>query len=191
MKGCPALTPRQVRLALRHLRGRYRWRNRALLILGIRTGLRISEALRLKVGQVWDGTEILARAYVQRECTKGKRNGASLVIHPKAAVALKKWIMSRGPVSAEDWLFPSQVRPNQPLGRHAGWDILHQAFVASGVTGMAGSHCMRKTFAQNVHEALKGDLFRLSKAMRHVSPLSTLSYLSFRQEEIDRAILRA
>ena len=35
------------------------------------------------------------------------------------------------------------------------------------------------------------DLFRLAKAMRHTSPLTTLAYLSFRQEEIDRAILRA
>ncbi len=191
MKGCPALTPSQIKLALRHLRGRYRFRNRALLVLGIRTGLRITEALRLKVGQVWDGTEVLPRVYLQRECTKSKRHGASLVVHPKAAAALKKWIMSRGPVRGEDWLFPSQVRPDLPLGRHAGWDILHKAFVAAGVTGMVGSHCMRKTFAANVHAALKGDLFRLSKAMRHASPLSTLSYLSFRQEEIDQAILHA
>ena len=54
---------------------------------------------------------------------------------------------------------------------------------------MAGTHCLRKTFANNVHKALGGDLFRTSKAMRHSSPLSTLRYLSFKQEEIDRAIL--
>ena len=58
-----------------------------------------------------------------------------------------------------------------------------------GVMGMAGTHCLRKTFANNVHKALGGDLFRTSKAMRHSSPLTTLRYLSFKQEEIDRAIL--
>jgi len=29
---------------------------------------------------------------------------------------------------------------------------------AARVTGMAGTHCMRKTFANNVHKALGGDL---------------------------------
>jgi hypothetical protein len=36
MKGCSALTKPQINLALRHLKGRWRWRNRALLILGTR-----------------------------------------------------------------------------------------------------------------------------------------------------------
>jgi hypothetical protein len=48
---------------------------------------------------------------------------------------------------------------------------------------------MRKTFANNVHKALGGDLFRIAKAMRHSSPLTTLRYLSFKQVKIDRAFL--
>jgi hypothetical protein len=48
---------------------------------------------------------------------------------------------------------------------------------------------MRKTFANNVHKALGGDVFRTAKAMRHSSPMTTLRYLSFKQEEIYRAIL--
>ncbi len=50
---------------------------------------------------------------------------------------------------------------------------------------------MRKTFASNVRITLGGDIYRLSKAMRHTSPLTTLAYLSYRKEEIHRAILRA
>lgn len=61
MKGCPALSKPELNLALRHLRGRYRWRNRALLILGVRTGMRISELLSLRVGQVYDGRRVLTR----------------------------------------------------------------------------------------------------------------------------------
>jgi hypothetical protein len=70
------------------------------------------------------------------------------------------------------------------------WKVLNRAFRAAGVTGMAGIHCMRKTFASNVHKALGGDLFRTGKAMRHSSPLSTLRYLSFKQDEIDRAFFQ-
>ncbi len=86
------------------------------------------------------------------------------------------------------YLFPSQ-RKGCGLGRKAAWKVLHRAFQEAGVSGMAGTHCMRKTFANNVHKALGGDLFRPAQAMRHSSPMTTLRYLSFKQEEIDRAIL--
>jgi len=56
---------------------------------------------------------------------------------------------------------------------------------------MCGSHAMRKTYCANVRAALGGDIFRLSKAMRHTSVFTTLAYMSYKQEEIDRAILRA
>ena len=191
MKGCPPLSPKEFRLTLRNLKGRYRWRNRALLILGIRTGLRVSELLSLHVGQVWDGAAVRPRVYLDRQDSKCKMSGSSIVIHPKAAVALAKWIQSRGKTSPEDWLFPSQRCPGQPLRRQAAWLFLHEAFIAAGVSGMAGTHIMRKSFARNLNFALKGDIFKLAKAMRHSSPLSTLAYLSFHQAEIDRAILRA
>lgn len=190
MIGCPPLSPAQLRLALRHLKGRHKWRNRALLILGCRTGMRISELISLQTDQVWDGSAIRTRVYLDRQCTKGKTNGASIVLHPRAAEALEKWIRSRGQINHGDWLFPSQRTKTRPIRRVTAWRVLHDAFVAAGISGKSGTHCMRKTFAANVHRALGGDLFRLAKAMRHTSPLTTLAYLSFRQEEIDRAILR-
>jgi integrase len=94
MIGCPALTKKEFNLALKNLRGRWRWRNRALLILGVRTGLRISELLSLRVGQVHDGQKILPRLYLNRQDSKGKRTGSSMVIHPRAGAALEKWIAS-------------------------------------------------------------------------------------------------
>jgi integrase len=92
MKGCPALTKSQINLALRHLKGRWRWRNRALLVLGIRTGLRISELLSLELGQVYQGEQVLSRLYLNRQDSKGKRIGSSILIHLGAAAALLKWI---------------------------------------------------------------------------------------------------
>jgi integrase len=192
MKGCPAPTKPEINLALRNLRGRWRWRNRALLILGIHTGLRISELLSLRLGQVYQGGQVLPRVYLQRQDSKGKRAGSSIVIHPRAVAALMKWIQSPlEPTQPEQPLFPSQRYPDRAMDRHTGWLTLHRAFVAAGVIGMAGSHCMRKTYAENVRIALGGDIFRLSKAMRHTSVFTTLAYMSYKQEEIDRAILRA
>lgn len=191
MIGCTPLSPNQFKIALGYFRGRHRWRNRALLVLGCRTGMRVSELLALQIGQIWDGSKTRYRVYLDRRDTKGKTYGASIVLHPRAAAALDKLIRSRGQISPGDWLFPSQRTSTRPMRRVTAWCVLHDAFVAAGVSGRSGTHCMRKTFAQNVHRALGGDLFRLAKAMRHTSPLTTLAYLSSRQEEIDRAILRA
>jgi integrase len=138
-----------------------------------------------------NGTVPRARVYIIRRNTKGKRQGHSLILHPRAAAAVVKWLSVRRSFKQDDWLFQSQQGSHSPLGRRSAWEILHRALLQAGVTGMAGTHVLRKTYCQNVHRALNGDLFRLAVAMRHTSPLTTLAYLSFRQEEIDRAILRA
>jgi site-specific recombinase XerD len=176
---------------MKNLKGRYRWRDRALVVLGVRSGLRASELLALKVSDVWTGATTRERIYLGRRNAKGKTRGDSIVLHPKAAAAITKWIECREAVSGGDWLFPSQRCPGRALGRKSAWAILHKALLLSGVEGMAGTHCLRKSFAKNVYSALGGDLFRLSRAMRHTSPLTTLCYLSFQQPEIDNAILRA
>ena len=138
---------------------------------------------------MWDGDNVVSRFYISRRDTKGKQSGSSIVMHPEAAQALVRWIKAGGlSDDLQSYLFPSQWRSGR-LNRKSIWKVLHCAFREAGVTGMAGTHCMRKTFAGNVHRALGGDLFRTSKAMRHASPLTTLKYLSFKQEEIDSAIL--
>ena len=132
--------------------------------------------LSLELGQVYQGGKVLSRLYLHRQDSKGKRTGSYIVIHPRAAVALTKWIESPlGPTQPDHPLFPSQRHPDRALDRHTGWLILHPAFVAAGVTGMAGSHCLRKTYCANVRAALGGDIFRLSKAMRHTSVFTTLA----------------
>jgi Phage integrase family len=159
MRGCPSATRAEINLALRHLRGRYRWRNRAMLVLGVHTGLRVSEILALRVGSVWSGAEILPRLYLDRRDSKGKRTGSSIVVHLRAAAALAKWIQSPlGPKERQAWLFPSQRCPGQPMRRHAAWFILHRAFIAAGVVGMCGSHVMRKSFCAAANRELRGDI---------------------------------
>jgi integrase len=119
MQGCPPLSTQEFFRALHHLQGRYKWRDRALLTLGCRTGLRVSELLSLRIGQVASPAGILPRVYLERGSSKGKEQGASIVIHPQAATALEKWLRHRGPVTPRDWLFPSQRCPG--LGAHRAW----------------------------------------------------------------------
>jgi hypothetical protein len=78
MIGCSALSTNQLQLILKTFTGRHALRNRALLMLGVRSGLCINELLALKVGQVWAGKKVVDRCYVRRQATKGKEAGASI-----------------------------------------------------------------------------------------------------------------
>lgn len=193
MKGCSPLSTDQITLTLAALSGVYALRDRALFITGIRTGLRISELLSLRISQVWSQSQIVSRVYVERRAVKGRREGRSLPIHPEAADALRAWLLER---TQQEGFFLDPNAPvfsgrkgNQPLTRQAAGRILRQALNRAGVVGRKGTHVCRKTFAARLYQTLEHDLLRTSRALGHTSILSTLSYLSFHQDEIDAAIL--
>jgi hypothetical protein len=52
-----------------------------------------------------------------------------------------------------------------------------------------GPRHAKETFANHVYEKLGHDLYRTQQAMGHRNFTSTVSYLSFREEDIDAAIL--
>ena len=78
------------------------------------------------------------------------------------------------------------------MHRSQGWRLIKDIFEQVGLEGgfgELGAHVLRKTFARLIYTALGHDLVRTSYAMRHRSVATTVAYLSFREEEVDRAIL--
>ena len=73
--------------------------------------------------------------------------------------------------------------------RTLAWRILRRAFEQAGLTGNLGTHSMRKTFADRIYDRLDGDLVNTAQALAHRWIGSTASYLTFRESEIDEAIL--
>jgi integrase len=53
MKGCRPLSEAEVALVSRGFSGAHAARDKALFILGVKSGFRISELLSLTVGDVW------------------------------------------------------------------------------------------------------------------------------------------
>jgi integrase len=88
MKGCRALTADEVARVSQAFRGTYAERDRALFILGIKTGFRISELLSLRVGDVWQHGRFVDYVAVQRRYMKGKIQGRSVIVHPDTKAAL-------------------------------------------------------------------------------------------------------
>ncbi len=135
---------------------------------------------------------IVARVSVARRHVKNRTAGRTVLLHPAARAALAAWVFElrqRGGVAPDTWLFRSRKRANAPISRGHAWRILRRAFAAAGVAGNLGTHVMRKTFADRIYARLDRDLVKTQRALGHRCIESTAAYISFRQEEIDEAIL--
>lgn len=191
MKGMRALTDDEVIKVLGNFKGKFALRDKALFILGIKSGFRISEILSLTIGDVFKDGNFLDRVYVERKNMKCKREGRCVLLHPDTKAALTPWIQELllSDASESTYLFKSRNGDNRPISRVQAWKMLDRVFTDSGISGHLGTHVLRKSFAKKIYSQLGHDLLRTQRALGHKSINSTISYLSFNEDQIDQAIL--
>ena len=192
MKGCRPLSEAEIAAVLQALDGPYALRDRALFLLGVKSGFRISELLSLRLLDVMRTGKLLDRVGVARRNLKKKLEGRTVLLHPEARAALALWVeglRAQVYMTSDTFVFQSRKGHNAALSRVQAYRILQVAYERAGVEGQTGTHSTRKTFANNVHERLGRDLLKTQKALGYRNINSTVSYLSFQQEEIDEAIL--
>lgn len=192
MKGCRPLTEAEVTLVAQSFGGTYATRDKALFVLGIKSGFRISELLSLTIGDVYQHGQVVARVTVKRAHMKRKVEGRTMLLHPEAQTAIQAWLSelaTAGALLPSRYLFASRKGVNRPISREQAWHILKEAYATNGLSGALGTHSMRKTFANNVYAKLGHDLVKTQRAMGHKNINSSVSYLSFCEDDIDQAIL--
>jgi integrase len=192
MKGCRPFSDAEVVLVLQHLSGPFALRDRALFLLGVRSGFRISELLSLRRCDLVTRGGIAERVSVARKNMKKKVEGRTVLIHPEAREALAMWMVQLyelGYMTPECFVFQSRTGPNAAISRVQAYRLLSRACDNAGLSGKLGTHSMRKTFADKIYDRLGHDLIKTQRALGHKNINSTVSYLSFREEEIDEAIL--
>jgi len=89
MKGCRPLTQDEVKDILESFAGEYAARDRCLFVLGTLSGFRISEMLSLRVKDVSLDGRVLDQVTVQRRNMKGKQQGRTVSLHPRAQAAIR------------------------------------------------------------------------------------------------------
>ncbi|WP_227002691.1 site-specific integrase [Salicibibacter kimchii] len=153
-------------------------RNRLLFIVGINSGLRVSDLLKLKVGD-------LRGDYVQiREGKTGKTKKFAL------NDAIKKAVKELVPADAsdDDFAFPSRKGGGKKaLSRQQAYNILNEAVERAGLSdkiGAIGTHSMRKAWAYAAYQN-GTPMPLLMKALNHASQRETLRYIGVEQEQID------
>lgn len=158
-------------------------RDFAWFTLGLNTGLRIGDILRLRVGDVRPAPTRWVERLVIIEQKTGKRKDPPL--KPKMKKALQTYLATRPEAKATDPLFPSQ-RGGRPLARQSAWRILSEAAVAVGITEPIGTHTMRKTWGYHARKA-GIDLVIIQDVLNHASPAVTYRYLGIDRDDRDAA----
>lgn len=169
----PIRDKKQIQGMKKYLKGQNS-RDALLFVLGINSGLRISDLLKLKVDDVLDKDRIIIR-----EQKTGKLKDFPLSENCKKAVSeyLKETRLESGS------LFPSR-KGGHAISRVQAYRILNDAASHVGITSAVGTHSLRKTFGY--HAYVNGtDITRIQKLLNHSSPNITLAYIGITKEELD------
>ena len=193
--GCRALTDIEVENICSAFSGKYRLRDRAIFMLGIYTGFRISEILSLKIQDVLSGSRIRNSVTVQRAFMKGKKSGRTMPLHARAQSGIKEWIDSIAGMNSDGCspLFPCQ-RTQKRLSPRTFWGNLKYAASHAGVSTCGiGTHSMRKSFTSRLwsSELIGKDLAKMAKLLGHRDPANTLRYIQFLDNSLTDAVLSA
>jgi len=189
MGGCRALSEEQVKAIARGLDDT---RARALFFLGIGTGLRISEMLAVELRFLLDGARGF-RAYLELPAgTTGKTHRhRSIALGHTVKRELARHIETLGNRNGYTLLFRKNKRRNEAIGARQARRILKDAFSAAGLGAGYSCHSLRKTFAERVYAATSENFFLTAAALGHLSPASTVHYLSLHTARVDEAVRAA
>lgn len=153
-------------------------RDYILFMLGIYTGLRISDILRLRV------TDLRENVYINlREKKTGKQK--KIRIHPQLKKALKGYLTGKDSL---EYVVKSRVGMNRPISRERAYGILQEVAEEFAIESL-GCHSLRKTMGYHYYKQTK-DIAVLQNLFNHSTPNTTLRYIGINQDKMDDAILK-
>lgn len=158
-------------------------RDYCLFVLGINSGLRISDLLKLKILDVIEKNKVKDRIRL-REIKTGKYKDFPLSDNTKSAI--KEYLKTRDYKENEP-LFLSRKNKGF-LMRNQAYKIINDVAKSVGIKEKIGTHTLRKTFGYHAYN--NGyDIALIQKLFNHSSPSVTLRYIGITQDEMDDVYL--
>jgi integrase len=155
-----------------------RERDYILFLLGIYTGLRVSDILRLKVSDLKDKSYLVIR---ETKTRKQKR----IKIHTYLKKHLKPYLKEKDP---EEYVIKSRKGKNKPITRQSAYLILREVASHFNLDAI-GTHTLRKTFGYHFYKQTK-DVALLQELFNHAAPTITLRYIGINQDTMDDAMMK-
>ncbi len=156
-------------------------RNKGLIALLADSGLRISEALRLRVEDLNFTTRTIAV-----RGGKGGKDGVGF-FGSEAAQHVRNWLAKRT-ARPEDFLFVD--RSGRSLRRDHATHILHRLSLAAGLPRKVGPHALRH-YAATAILRQTGDLELVRQVLRHESLSMALRYARLTKPDVSAKFRRA
>jgi integrase/recombinase XerD len=155
--------------------------HRMILMLLYATGMRRSEASRLKIDDIDS-----ERMVIHIRCGKGLRD-RDVPLTPKLLAALREyWLWNKPQV----YLFPSPTsvcNPEKPISDKTVWNLCRAAAVQAGMGKKLSPHTLRHCFATHLLES-GADLRTIQLLMGHERLEDTTVYLHLSQRHLHAAI---
>lgn len=150
------------------------FRDKVLFVLGINSGLRVSDILNLKIKDVKGKDHLVIR---EQKTNKVKK----FPLKDEVQKLINELCQNR---DIDDPLFMSNRFSS--LHRSQVYRTLNEAVSELGINVNIGTHSMRKTFGYHHYQQFH-DIAILQKIFNHSSPSITLRYIGIEQEEINKS----
>lgn len=165
-------------------------RNELLFILGINVGLRVSDIVKLTVGDIVKMGKT-PKEYVTITEKKTKKT-KKFYIGKTVEKVILDYLKEYPDITDETFVFFSRKGTNKPITRQQAYRIINFAAEQLGLverdinghilSGEVGTHTMRKTFGY--HAVMNGASLRLLMDLfNHSSEAQTLRYIGITEEQ--------
>lgn len=158
-------------------------RDYCLFTLGINSGLRISDLLKLTIADVMEKGKPKDRIRLREKKTNKYKE---FPLSDNAKSAIKEYLKIRNYTENEP-LFISRKNKGFLL-RQQAYKIINDVAKSVGIKEKIGTHTLRKTFGYHAYN--KGyDITVIQKLFNHSSPSVTLRYIGITQDDLDNVYL--
>ena len=149
-------------------------RNTLLFNIGVNTGLRIGDIVRLRIEDVRGRSSVVI--------LEGKTKKARTIYLDSIMAEIADYLENKG---EKGWLFPSRKGDNH-ISTTQAYRILATAGERCGYD-YVGSHTLRKTFGYHYYQRTK-DVATLMEIFNHDSQATTKRYIGIRADEIKASL---
>jgi len=174
-----------------------RYRDNMLFILGINFGLRVSDLIQLRFGQLIDDSFSFKTTFPVLEkktkTTRKVQKNRYITINDSVMEAVTLYLQ-HAPSKLDDFLFRSEsnrgCNQNKPISRMSVDRILKGIAEDLHLECKVATHTLRKTFGYHQMVMSGNDprkLLLLQKIFGHSSSTQTLDYIGITREEIEEA----
>lgn len=152
-------------------------RDLLLFSMGINTGLRISDLLKLKV------IDVKGKSHVEiKEQKTGKVKRFPILGNLQSL--LEEYTRNK---ELSEYLFKSRNGENKPITRVMAYMIINNACKNCGIQDNIGTHTLRKTFGYHHYQTFH-DVAILQYLLNHSSPSITLRYIGIAQDNVEQTL---